>query len=72
MQNMLIVILSLFSTRAFAHTGDHTSFNYVALIAHLSEPDHLAMIGLAAAAGFFAFRRYRVRAISKVQNHEPR
>ena len=43
---------------AFAHVGDHTGFDLAALLTHLSEPDHLALIafGMALAVAI-AFQR---------------
>jgi hypothetical protein len=72
MHKSLLAIPLFVSTQAMAHVGDHTSFDYASLIAHLSEPDHLAMISLAVIAGFYTIRRYRARAAGKAQDHESR
>ncbi|MGL4637947.1 MAG: hypothetical protein ACRCWF_18350 [Beijerinckiaceae bacterium] len=48
-------------TAAFAHAGDHSHFSMSALMSHLMEWDHLAMIAGAAVLAIVVFRRFRNR-----------
>jgi hydrogenase/urease accessory protein HupE len=76
MQKTLIISLALLPGSARAHIGDHTHIELTGLLTHLSEPDHLIIIGVAVIAGLFAVRRYRNSraffAVKKGNQNEPR
>jgi hydrogenase/urease accessory protein HupE len=50
--------LSVLMSPAFAHPGDHAE---TGLFHFLTEPDHLALLALAAVVGIIAVVRYRSR-----------
>jgi hypothetical protein len=63
------LFITLLSSRAFAHVGDHALFDWAGLIAHLLEPDHLFFAGVTVLTGFLAYRagrRAEARAIEKL------
>jgi hypothetical protein len=41
---------------ASAHSGDHSSFDWISLAHHLIEPDHLVFVALIVLVGILAFR----------------
>lgn len=59
MKRTALLALSLMSTPAFADPGHGMAGNIIHL---LTEPDHLAIIVLVAAAGWYSYRRLRARA----------
>ncbi len=57
-----ILILAATAGSAFAHPGDH-AFSLIGSLAHLlTEPDHLAMMIVAAAAAYGLWRWTRAKA----------
>lgn len=51
-----ILVLAATAGTALAHPGDH-AFSMIGSLAHLlTEPDHLAMMAVAAAAGYGVWR----------------
>lgn len=55
----------LLAVPAFAHQGDHTGYDFAALIAHVFETDHIVFTAIAVLTGIFAYRAGR-RAEAKV------
>ena len=53
------LVLAAMASPAFAHPGDHVFSMLGSLVHLLTEPDHLAMMAVAAVVGFFIYRRAR-------------
>lgn len=49
---------------ALAHPGDHAHFGFWDTLAHLTEPDHLALAALGGLVGYIAYRALRRDAAS--------
>jgi hydrogenase/urease accessory protein HupE len=57
-----LLVLTATAGSAFAHPGDH-AFSLVGSLAHLlTEPDHLAMMGVVALAAFGVWRWRKTKA----------
>lgn len=56
---LALVPFVLFAPLAHAHPGAHHGDFWAGIVHLLTEPDHLALIGLALLVGVFGYRRLR-------------
>lgn len=72
----MCALLVLLPSAAFAHPGDHTHLDWMGLLTHLFEPDHLFFAVLTITASVLAYRAGR-RAEARIKvrkdgDHDPR
>ena len=72
MRKLIAILLSLAALPAFAHPGEHHQGMLATLWHLVSQPDHLALIGIAVIAGAGSAFVMRRRAQQKGKDRDPR